>query len=405
MSSRHRVPGALAVRVAAAVLAGFGFVALAATPAAAHGGEAPDGTDYRIQVTDITPARPGLTVRVVEAGARLELTNRTGLPIEVLGYHGEPYLEIRPDGGYENANSPTTYLNQTLDGGTTPPAGADPARPPAWRQISTEPVVRWHDQRIRWLGRTPPAAVRAQPDREHRIRDWVVPLREGLTTLEVRGALDWVPPPNPLPWWGLSLVAAAGVGALGALPLSARRDRPVPTTPPVPARRGRLVSGALVGILATGGVAAVAVAAARTVDGGAAGFGAVLQGLLTGQVWPVLAGLGALAAGAYALARRPAADFALALAGACLALFGGATNAAVFARSVVPVPWPPTLSRLVVSLVVIAGAGVGLAGVLRLRAAARRVDQLTPPNQLTQDQPPPDQPAPPDRTATAGSNP
>ncbi|MBM0240264.1 hypothetical protein JNW88_29910, partial [Micromonospora sp. ATA32] len=32
-----------------------------------------------------TPARPGLTVRAVEAGARLELVNRTGRNVEVIG--------------------------------------------------------------------------------------------------------------------------------------------------------------------------------------------------------------------------------------------------------------------------------------------------------------------------------
>ena len=94
-----------------------------AAPAFAHGGDAPDATAYRTSITGISSPQEGLTARTVEAGARLELTNETGLPVEVLGYSGEPYLEVRPDGTYENVNSPATYVNETLDGGTALPAG------------------------------------------------------------------------------------------------------------------------------------------------------------------------------------------------------------------------------------------------------------------------------------------
>ena len=49
-------------------------------------------------VTGFTPAVPGLRIRTVEAGARLELVNHSGREIEVLGYSGEPYLLVKPDG-------------------------------------------------------------------------------------------------------------------------------------------------------------------------------------------------------------------------------------------------------------------------------------------------------------------
>ncbi|MEU8190756.1 hypothetical protein AB0C00_26190, partial [Micromonospora carbonacea] len=110
----------------------------------------------------------------------------------------------------------------------------------------------------------------------------------------------------------------------------------------------------------------------RELDAGATGVGGVLLGLLGGQVWALLTGLGALAAGGYALARRPAADFALALAGACLALFAGVTNVAVLARSVPPLPWPGGVARVLLVLVLATGAGATAAGLLRLRAAAHR---------------------------------
>ncbi|MBM0240265.1 hypothetical protein JNW88_29915 [Micromonospora sp. ATA32] len=84
---------------AALVVTGALAAALAfAAPAAAHGADAPGRHEYRTEVTGVTPARPGLTVRAVEAGARLELVNRTGRNVEVIGYSGEPYLRVGPDG-------------------------------------------------------------------------------------------------------------------------------------------------------------------------------------------------------------------------------------------------------------------------------------------------------------------
>ncbi|MGI5214893.1 hypothetical protein [Plantactinospora sp. CA-290183] len=358
--SRHGVLRARPTQLLGALVAGLlGALALAA-PAAAHGADAPDGTNYRSTVRGVNPQVPGLTVRVIEAGARLELLNHTGRTIEVLGYAGEPYLEIRPDGVYENSRSPATYLNRTLDGETGIPAGADPSQPPSWQRVGTEPLARWHDQRSRWTGSGQPPAVAAAPEQEHRIRDWVVPLRDGTTALELHGSLDWLPPPDPFPWWALSLLGGLAVGALGLLPGASRAGR-----------AGTVALAALAGL---GGVAAIGFALGRGAD---AGTGALLGVLFGGQLWPTLTGLGALAAGAYAISRRPAADFALALAGTGLALFAGVTNAAVFLRSVVPVPWPAGAARLLVALVIAIGAGLTMAGVLRLRAT-RPVDPAAP---------------------------
>ena len=112
-----------------------------ASPAFAHGADAPDATNYSTVITQ-TPALPGLEVRTIEAGARLQLTNHTGRNIEVLGYQGEPYLEVRPDGVYENYHSPATYLNITIMH-VDPPAHADPTLPPVWNKVADEPVYRW----------------------------------------------------------------------------------------------------------------------------------------------------------------------------------------------------------------------------------------------------------------------
>jgi hypothetical protein len=330
---------------------------LTAAPAAAHGADAPDGTDYRTSTTGVTPARPGLEVRVIEAGARLELTNRTDRAVEVIGYSGEPYLRVGPDGVFENSRSPATYLNRTISGDTTLPAEADPAAAPSWRRIDDGPTVRWHDQRALWREAAPPDAVRAAPDQEQRVRDWAVPLRDGTDPVEIRGTLDWVPPPDAYTWWAVTIVGVLAVGALGLLAAAA------------PA--GARALSALGALLVAGGAVAVVYPVGRELDAGALGVGGVLVGLLSGQVWSLLTGLGAIAAGVYALARRPAADFALALAGACLALFAGVGNAAVFARSVAPVPWPPLAARVMIALVLVVGAGATAAGILRLHAASR----------------------------------
>ncbi|MDQ7904712.1 hypothetical protein RB614_09290 [Phytohabitans sp. ZYX-F-186] len=328
----------------------------AAAPAWAHGGDAPDATNYRTTVTSVPPM-PGLTVRAVEAGARLELDNRTGRTIEVLGYDGEPYLEVRPDGVYENTRSPATYLNETLAGDTEPPATADPTQPPEWRRASDEPVARWHDHRTHWMSAEPPPAVRAEPAREQRVRDWVVPLRDGVSTMEVRGTLDWVPPPSPGVWWAFVIIVGVGVAVLGLW------SRALPV---------------LAGLAVALGPLAIGYAVARELDAGTTGVGPVLVGLLVGQVWPVATALAAVAAGGYAFRGRPAADFALAMAGTCVAVFAGAANAAVFARGVVPVPWSPVLARVVVLAVIAIGGGVAVAAALRMRAAAREAAAAEP---------------------------
>ncbi|MFF5171444.1 hypothetical protein ACFY3U_02270 [Micromonospora sp. NPDC000089] len=328
-----------------------------AVPAYAHGADAPDGTDYRVEVTGVTPARPDLTVRVVEAGARLELVNASGRDVEVIGYSGEPYLRVGPAGTFENARSPATYLNRTLAGETVLPAEADPAAPPQWRRVSGDHRVRWHDQRIQWREPGPPAQAVADPTREHRVRDWAVGVRDDAGPAEIRGTLDWVPPPDAYPWWVAATLGALVIGAAGLLPAG------------TPAGRWALpAAGAL---LALGGAGAVAFVVGRELDAGAEGLGTLLVGLLTAQIWTLLTGLGALAAGGYALARRPAADFALALAGACLALFAGIANAGALTRAVAPVPWPPATARMLVTLAIATGAGALTAGLLHLHATSR----------------------------------
>jgi len=313
-----------------AVLAGALLVP--AGPASAHGGEGPDATAYRTEVTGLSPAEPGLSVRVVEAGARLELVNGTGRTVEVLGYQEEPYLEVRPDGTYENVNSPATYTNRTLDGDTPVPAGASPTAAPQWRRVSTGTTVRWHDQRTRWLDDELPPQAQADPSRSHKISDWVVPLRDGVRTIEVRGTLTWEPPPPAWLWWVGALALAAGLTALGR-------------------RRARLLGP--VALIA--GTTTLGYAVTRMTLGAG------------GQTPAIVAALLAVAAGVLTLRGRT--PFLLALAGALLTVFGGFADAGVLRQAVVAFPGPSWTARAAVLVAIGAGVAMAATGVLRLRAA------------------------------------
>jgi hypothetical protein len=237
--------------------------------------------------------------------------------------------------------------------------------------VSGAPVARWHDHRAAWMARQPPPAVAADPGRAHRVADWVVPLRDGTSIVEVFGTLDWLPPPSPWQWWGAILLGAGAVALLG-----------LPRAP----RSGRAVARVLAAGSVVAGVVALAYAGGRELDAGAAHAGEVLLGLAGRQPLPALAGLAAVAAGVLVL-RRPGGgatdasgggDFGLALAAACVALFAGVTNAAAFTRSVLPVPWDPTWGRVAIAGVIAAGLGIAGAAALRLRAAIRPAKPARP---------------------------
>ncbi|MDG4767483.1 hypothetical protein O7632_25830 [Solwaraspora sp. WMMD406] len=362
MTSAARIGASLALlaRVTLVLLAAAALPLLPPPgPAAAHGADAPTATDYLVQVTGVTPAVDGLRVRAVEGGARLELANHSGRTIEVLGYSGEPYLEIRPDGVYENVRSPSVYQNRTLAADTAVPDDADPTAAPQWRRVSDEPVIRWHDQRTYWAEGQPPPQVRADPDHRHRIRDWTVPLRDGVTPLEVRGTLDWIPPPDPVNWWTATLLGT--VLLAGVLTAAAWRG---PRTP-------RRISAAL---LAVGGLIGIGYAVARTVGVSPPDPVALSMAVFTGPIWTFATGLAALVAAGYASTRRPAAEpnaeFGLALTGICLAIFAGVANTEVFGRAIALVPGPTSWPRFALAALIALGGGVAVAALLRLRAAA-----------------------------------
>ena len=199
---RQRWPRrAATVVVAAALLAGLG-----ATPAAAHAVGGAQASNYQTRILAVEPAVPGLLIEVTDAGARLRVRNTTSQEVTVLGYAGEPYLRIGPDGVFENRRSPATYLNRVRVNPAPPPADASAEAPPDWRRIGDGDTATWHDHRAHWMGATDPPTVKAAPNRQQAVVPaWQVDLLAGDRPVRVTGDLRWMPGPSPWPWVAVAI--------------------------------------------------------------------------------------------------------------------------------------------------------------------------------------------------------
>ena len=339
------------MKLAGAVLLGLLAVLTLASPASAHAADAPGATDYRTTLAKVSPAVDGVQIRVVENGARLELRNGTRQTVLVLGYSGEPYLRVTPEGVWTNERSPAAWVNQTIDGKATPPAnaGIDTKATPRWKKVSSRPVIRWHDHRTHWMSDFLPPAVAAAPDVPRLLANWKVGLLVGTVPVTVSGRLDYLPPPSAGAWWGLSALAAAVLVGTALLRPSRRVLPPVLSVALLVAAAAELVD-----------------AVGRALDDGQTGFG-LLSWLPFHRAYVLATVVGAVAAAAVALRRRPSGMFALALAGACLVAVGGLADVAVFGHAVAPVAWPGTVARLCTAAGLGLGGGVALAATLRLR--------------------------------------
>ncbi len=194
-------------RAAITVLIGLIWLLALAQPASAHTVSGVGATNWKTTLIGVEPSPPGLSVRVVDTGSDLEVSN-TGPEVVVLGYQGEPYLRVGPGGVFENRQSPSTYLNCSRQGCPVPP-GVDPAATPQWRQISSGHTARFHDHRIHWMGGQPPPEVSRAPGVVHQRPLWTVDLRQGATAIAVTGHLTWIPGPSPFPWLMLAVALAA----------------------------------------------------------------------------------------------------------------------------------------------------------------------------------------------------
>jgi hypothetical protein len=158
--------------------------------------------NVRSEVTAIAPDASGVSARVVGGDSFVRVSAAPGVDVLILGYSGEPYLHIAPDGSVEqNERSPARWLNATRFGATTLPSTADAAAAPEWRRVGGGAAVAWHDHRTHWMARTRPDP----PERQ-----WSVPIVVDGRRATIEGHYYAVDPPARWPW----LVVAAGTAAL-----------------------------------------------------------------------------------------------------------------------------------------------------------------------------------------------
>ena len=197
-------------RAAALGLITFVVMLSFATPVAAHG-RGTESTNFRSRIT-AAPEIPGVTWSIYGGDQYLAVHNTTDTEVIVEGYEGEPYARIGPEGVLVNLASEATYVNEDRYAQVAVPAEVGRDFEPRWDTVFEEPTFAWHDHRIHWMSAQLPPAVTDPSERvtvpmgTEESGEWSVPFTHGDDTYEVRGVLEWVPPPSPVPWLGLALV-------------------------------------------------------------------------------------------------------------------------------------------------------------------------------------------------------
>lgn len=325
VSVRPRCGHRTATRLAATLAGAFLLSCATAAPASAHGLGGPAPTDRIVTVDGTRPGIPGVSVRVIDLGTRIELTNRGEATVVVVGYEREPYLRVGPGGVWVNRRSPATFLNRAATPTATPPADLDATAPPEWDRISGVPIARWHDHRAHWMGR---GAARDVP--------WAIPLRVDGARARIVGRLDTAPAPNPWPW----IVGAAGLAAVIAL-LAGIRRWPV--------------------VLGTALVVVIVSETVHTVGAWGAWTAGSSRRLLGAAPSILAIALAAIALTVLVLRRR-APDGATPLvlvAGLFIALAGGVADLGSLTHAIVPSTFGAAVTRLTVAIAL--GGGLGLA--------------------------------------------
>jgi len=328
---------------AAALLAGLG-----ATPAAAHAVGGAQASNYQTRILTVEPAVPGLRIEVIDAGARLQVRNTTSQVVTVLGYAGEPYLRIGPDGVFENRRSPATYLNRVRVNPAPPPADANADAAPDWRHVGDGDTAVWHDHRAHWMGATDPPQVKAAPNRRQAVVPaWQVDLLAGGQPVRVTGDLRWVPGPTPWPWVAVAIGCLLGV-------LAAARHRRWPQL--LAGLTGLLI---VIDIVHTAGIWAGTSASAASKIG--ASYLSLAGWILGGvAIWRLLGDH----------PRR--ASIYLLTAAVLMADIGGIGDLASLYRSQLAVALPNPLTRALVATTLGLGIGLAVTALVHARQLPRR---------------------------------
>lgn len=208
-------------------LATFLLVAALALPAAARAhGEGGRATGFTSTVERVTPATPGVELRVLDGDDRLFLRNETSGEVIVLGYDEEPYLRFVDDAVYRNVRSPAVYLNADRYALGEVPESADPDAAPVWRLVKAGTAHEWHDHRIQWMSTIAPDEIRANPDTPTHVFDWQVPITVDGRPATIAGSLDYAPVDDGPTVWVLVAASLPIVAALLAWALLRGRLRP-----------------------------------------------------------------------------------------------------------------------------------------------------------------------------------
>ncbi len=136
-----------------------------AAPASAHTLSGPKPTNYRASIVSVTPAARGVSIRVVDLGAKLELTNRSTEPTSSCSATraSSTCASVRPGSTRTCIRAPRTST-RSLKGGVIPD-GVDtkPDAAPQWRKISNGHSARWHDHRAHRMQPGLPPLVASDP--------------------------------------------------------------------------------------------------------------------------------------------------------------------------------------------------------------------------------------------------
>jgi hypothetical protein len=223
---------------------GLVLAVLAAGPAAARslaaptagdtlsGGGSSDASYYTSEVREIRPAVSGLDVKV-DTDGKVTLTNNGGRQVVVLGYAGEDFLRIGPNGAEENTTSLTSAINANPNSAQMPKSTTSGAtqKPAKWVKRSEQPTASWHDYRVLWTNKQRPPIVTDSPHSKHKVFSWAVQLRVDNQPVLVLGDVVW----TGAPWLStgqtaglavaISLVVLAIVVVVMRRRVRGRRDR------------------------------------------------------------------------------------------------------------------------------------------------------------------------------------
>lgn len=351
---------AVGVRAAAVIALSVAVPIVCSARAEAHAATNTPASNYVSRVLNVTPAAKGFSVKVVEAGNRLEVRWRSGTEIVINDYDDHPYLRIGPTGAFENRQSNASYLNRDRRGATTIPPGLRPDGPPEWRKLSASSVVRFHDHRIHWMGTSPPPQVAAARGRENLIQMWEVPINQGKTPFVVSGDLRWVPGPSPIP--PLAAAGALGLLSVGAVALSASRGR---------ARLASTLFSVMLGAVVV--VDAIHLFGIAFGVKGGSGFGRVVSiGWVSLAAWvPALLTIVALRW------QRMDALYVGVFAAGIMTLVGGLSDISILSSSSLPFAFSNGVARASIALTLGLGIATVVTGVI-LTGNLGRVSQLAP---------------------------